>query len=77
MQMQDVGKWLVGIGAFLLLVGLLIIFLGKVFHLERLPGDIVWRKDNVTVYIPITTMILLSLLLTILLNLVFRLFGGK
>ena len=75
--MQEVGKWLVGIGAFLLLVGLLMIFLGKVFHLGRLPGDIVWRKDNVTVYIPITTMILLSLLLTILLNLVFRLFGGK
>ena len=42
------------------------------FGLGRLPGDIVWRRDNVTVYIPIGLMILLSLILTLLLNFFFR-----
>ena len=38
----------------------------------RLPGDIVWRRGNVTVYVPLGLMLLLSILLTLLLNLIFR-----
>jgi hypothetical protein len=49
-----------------------IIFLFPHLHLFRLPGDIVIRKDNVTFYVPLVTGIVLSLILTILINLIIR-----
>jgi len=39
--------------------------------IERIPGDIVWRKGNFTIYAPIGLMIVVSVLLTIILNLFF------
>jgi hypothetical protein len=56
-------------GQFLLLLGLLIAAVGVAIMaglpLGRLPGDIVYRRDGFTLYLPITTCILLSVLLTI------------
>ena len=49
----------------LLLVGL-IIFAAERFGLGRLPGDIVIERENFTLYLPITTSILVSLLLSLL-----------
>ncbi len=74
--MQDVGKWMMVAGGLILLLGALLFFVGRFFEFGRLPGDIVWKRDNVVIYIPITTMLLLSVLLTIVLNLILRLFGG-
>jgi hypothetical protein len=48
--------------------------LGRVLDLGNLPGDLVYRGDNVQVYVPLGTMIVLSLVLTLLLNLAVRLF---
>jgi DUF2905 family protein len=50
-------------------IGLLTIAAEKLpfFRLGRLPGDIVYRRKNVTVYLPIVTSLLLSLLLTLVL----------
>ena len=45
------------------------------FPLGRLPGDILIKRGNGTVYIPITTSILVSVLLTVLANLIIRLFN--
>jgi hypothetical protein len=65
--METLGRALLGLG-------LLLIFLGGAFLLAhrlgitRLPGDIVWRKGNFTFYAPVGLMILLSVLLTIVLN---------
>jgi hypothetical protein len=42
------------------------------FGLDRLPGDLVFRRGNFTVYAPIGLMIVVSVVLTILLNLFFR-----
>lgn len=67
--MRQVGLFLLMVAFFLALVGLLLIFLPK---LPRIPGDIVIKKKNVTIFIPIGTSILLSLLLTIILNLLFK-----
>ena len=46
--------------------------LGERFGLGRLPGDLVWRRKNTTVYFPIVTSLVLSVVLTLLLNLLFR-----
>jgi hypothetical protein len=62
------GPLLLTIGLTLSLLGLLMTFLEK-SGLRKLPGDILIEKGNVSFFFPITTAILLSLLLTILLNL--------
>ncbi len=55
----------------LLVLGGLFLLLGR-FGVERLPGDLVFRRGNLTVYFPIGLMILLSVVGTIVLNIVFR-----
>ena len=72
--MNEIGKLLIFMGLILVLVGALLLLFGKVLPLGKLPGDIYIKKDNFTVYIPITSAILLSVLLTLLLNLIFLLF---
>jgi hypothetical protein len=68
-----------GLGRLLLILGLMIaglgVFLllaGRVPFLGRLPGDIAIQRGTWTFYLPLATSILLSLLLTLLLNLFFR-----
>ncbi len=55
----------------LLVLGALFLLLGRL-GLDRLPGDLVVRRGNVTVYFPIGLMILVSVVGTILLNLFLR-----
>lgn len=58
---------LVGFGIFLIIAGLFLLLLSRLTGGGwRLPGDVVLRRDNVTIYIPIATSILVSVLLTIL-----------
>jgi hypothetical protein len=59
-------------GAILFVAGALFLLLGKILPLGRLPGDILWRRGNFSFYFPLATCILLSLLLTLLLNIVRR-----
>ncbi len=62
----ELGKLLIGVGLVLVLLGLVFLAAGRL-GLGRLPGDIIWRRDNVTIYFPIMTSLILSLLLTLLL----------
>ncbi|CAN5662268.1 hypothetical protein BH24ACT21_BH24ACT21_08040 [soil metagenome] len=71
MGLENIGKFLIGGALLLLLVGGLFLLLGRM-GLDRLPGDLVFRRGNATVYFPIGLMILLSILGTILLNIFFR-----
>ena len=71
MGLEGVGKLLIGGAVVLLLLGGLFLLLGR-FGLDRLPGDLVFRRGNFTVYFPIGLMILLSVVGTIVLNIVFR-----
>jgi len=66
---QQFGKWLVAIGAFIVLVGVLVMLLGKV-GLFRLPGDFEFGGRNWRLYIPLASCVLLSLLLTLILWLI-------
>ena len=68
----DLGRWLISLGALLLLVGIVFLALGRVPGLGRLPGDIVIEREGLTVFIPLGTMLLVSLVLTILANLIAR-----
>lgn len=69
---SGLGRVLILAGGFLLLLGLVFTFLSRIPFLGRLPGDLLIERGNVTVYIPLTTSILLSILLTFLLNLFLR-----
>ena len=69
---SEMGKMLVLFGIFLVLAGALLIFVPKLSQLPRLPGDILIRRGNFTFYFPLVTCLLLSLLLTLVLNLLFR-----
>jgi hypothetical protein len=62
------------IGGFLLILGLAFTILGKMPFIGRLPGDIVFNRGNFTVCFPIVTMLLLSLVLTVIINIVLRIF---
>lgn len=71
--MQSLGKFLLFAGALLVLLGGLVILAGKIgFPLGRLPGDFTFRGKHVLFFAPIGTMILVSLVLTILMNLFLR-----
>ena len=68
---QQLGKWLVLAGAMIVIVGLLVMLLGKI-GLFRLPGDIEFGGRNWRIYLPMATSLLLSVLLTLLLWLINR-----
>ena len=65
-------------GRFLLLAGAMLALAGGLFLLGdklgfgRLPGDLVWRRKGVTVVFPLATSIVLSVILTLLVNLFLR-----
>jgi uncharacterized membrane protein len=71
--MERVGKTIVLIGILIVVAGLIIWFLGdKLRFLGRLPGDISIEKENYRIYIPITTMVLVSIVLTLIMWLIQR-----
>ena len=63
------GKLLILLGVFIILVGFLLLVSEKIPWLGRLPGDIIIRKKNFTFYFPIVTSILISIILTLLFTL--------
>jgi uncharacterized membrane protein len=70
---EGIGRWLIWLGAGLILAGVLIYLLSKLPWAWRLPGDIVIRRDNFTLYAPLGAMIVVSIVLTLVLNLIIRL----
>ena len=63
------GKTLILLGVFIILIGLLLLVGEKIPWIGRLPGDIIIRKKNFTFYFPIVTSILISIILTLLFTL--------
>ncbi len=63
--MTTFGRTIILAGLVLIVIGVLVLLLERLgLHLGRLPGDIVYRKGNTTIYIPIATSLLLSIVLT-------------
>ena len=69
--MGSLGRTLLYIGIALAASGALLM-LGERLGLGKLPGDLVWKKKGFTVHFPIATSLLVSLVLTIVLNLLLR-----
>jgi hypothetical protein len=71
--MNDLGRLLVGLGLVLLVAGGLVLLLGRTgIPLGRLPGDISYKSKNLSVYFPLGTSILLSILLSVVFYLLSR-----
>jgi hypothetical protein len=72
---SETGKWIIGIGAIIIVIGIIIYFFSdKLNWIGRLPGDIRIEKENFRFYFPIVTMILFSLLGTLIIWLIRKLF---
>ena len=73
MSRAELGRLLVGLGAVLLLLGGLV-WAGALSWFGRLPGDIRIERETVRVYVPLVSMLLISLVLSLVLHLARRLF---
>lgn len=74
MDFSTLGKGILVLGVVLVVVGGLVWLLGKTgLPLGRLPGDIRIEGEQVSCYVPIVSMILLSIVLTVVLNIIVRL----
>ena len=71
-EFQNFGKILILLGVFIIVVGLLVFFFDRIPFLGKLPGDIIIRRKNFTIYIPLATMLLMSILLSLLLFFISR-----
>ena len=69
MMFDSMARMLIVLGVVLTLMGGLLLVVGKIPFLGRLPGDIVVRRENWSFFFPLTTSIVISLVLTLLFNL--------
>jgi hypothetical protein len=60
------------IGVVMVVIGGFFLLMARLPWFGRLPGDIVYQREGLKIYIPIATMILVSLIMTLLLNIVWR-----
>ena len=68
----DLGKILIAFGLLIALAGVVLVLVGRVPWIGRLPGDIYIQRGNFTFYFPLATSLLLSVVLTLILYLVGR-----
>ena len=73
-EMDNIGKLPLITGITIAVIGLLFILAPKIPFLGKPPGDIMLRRGDATLYFPIATSIIISVVLTVLLNIAFRLF---
>jgi hypothetical protein len=66
---SQTGKWIIIAGIIIIIIGILIYFFyDKLNWLGRLPDDIRIEKDNFRFYFPVVTMIIISIVVTVLIN---------
>ncbi|MGA2406334.1 MAG: DUF2905 domain-containing protein [Bacteroidales bacterium] len=72
---SDTGKWIILIGICIVVIGIVVYFFHDKLHwIGHLPGDIRIKRANLRFYFPVTTMILLSLLLSLLIYIIRKIF---
>jgi membrane protein implicated in regulation of membrane protease activity len=72
MPFNGLGKLLILVGGILIIIGAVMVLAGKIPWLGRLPGDIYIERPNFTFFFPLTTSILVSVILSLVLYLLFR-----
>jgi hypothetical protein len=72
---SETGKWIMVAGALLMVLGVLVYFFyDKLNWFGHLPGDVRIEKENFRFYFPITTMIIISLVLSLIIYLIKKIF---
>jgi hypothetical protein len=64
-MMPDIGKMLIILGGLIALAGVILLLAHKIPYIGRLPGDIYVKKENFTFYFPLTTCIVVSIILSL------------
>ncbi len=72
LAIESLGRALIMFGIVLIAIGALFVVFGRLPWFGRLPGDIIIKGENYTFYFPVVTMILLSIVLTLILNVIGR-----
>ncbi len=73
MNLEAMAKILIGMGLFIILAGIMLYGLSRLgLYGIKIPGDIYIRKENFSFYFPVVSCILISLLLTLIINLIGR-----
>jgi hypothetical protein len=75
MPIEQAGRLLIVGGVLLLAVGLLLLGGARLPLLGRLPGDLHWEHDGVSVYLPLGTSLVVSLVLSVVFSLLSRMTG--
>jgi len=68
--MEGLGKILLIVGGIIVILGLILIFSQHIPFLGKLPGDIFVKKEGFSFYFPIVTLLILSILITIIVNVI-------
>jgi hypothetical protein len=68
--MEGIGKILLIVGGIIVILGLILVFGQHIPFLGKLPGDIFIKKDGFSFYFPIVTLLILSILITIIANVI-------
>ncbi|HEX7363973.1 MAG TPA: DUF2905 domain-containing protein [Dehalococcoidia bacterium] len=68
--MEGLGKILLIVGGIIVILGLILVFSQHIPFLGKLPGDIFIKKNGFSFYFPIVTMLIISILITIIVNVV-------
>ena len=68
--MEGIGKILLIVGGIIVILGLVLIFSQHIPFLGKLPGDMFIKKEGFSFYFPIVTLLILSILITIIVNVV-------
>ena len=68
-MLSTLGRFLVFVGIIIILIAIVLIFSEKIPWIGRLPGDILIKRGKWTFYFPLATSIILSILITLLMNL--------
>lgn len=71
MELDRLGRVLIGVGLLVVLAGGVLLLLAGL-GIGRLPGDLTFRRGNLRVYVPIASSIVISIVLTLLVNLFLR-----
>lgn len=70
--MEQLAKLIISLGFLLMVVGLIVLFFGKVLPFGRLPGDFVYKGETTTFYFPLMSSIVISIVLSIIFRIVMK-----
>jgi len=68
--MEGIGKILLVVGGIIIILGLILVFSQHIPFFGKLPGDIFIKRDGFSFYLPIVTLLILSVLITIIVNVI-------